>query len=453
MKTRYSKPSMVRVGNPLYAKHGSSAQSYPMIRESIEGIAIKTLVKDYGSPLFVFSERIMREKYRQAYDAVRAVYPHVRFGWSYKTNYLSAVCRVFHEEGALAEVVSQFEYEKARQLGVPGNHIIFNGPHKPLESLRLAVREGSFINVDHFGELEDIEAIGRELKQTINLGIRINLDAGIYPTWSRFGFNLESAQAIAAVRRIIASKTLKLSGIHCHLGTFILDSAAYGRAAAKLSDFIRAAESLTGHPISYIDLGGGIPSRSHLKGVYQPPEIAVPGVDVYAKEIGSNLKWLLSRKSPPTLYLENGRHLIDEAGYLITSVSSDKMLPDGRRAYGLDAGVNLLYTATWYKFKIELDRETPGNMEPAILMGPLCMNIDVVDEGVLMPRLERGQSLILSPVGAYNVTQWMQFIQYRPAVVMVRESGRPFLMRRAETLSDVIACENDFPKNERKRGK
>ncbi|MBI4676498.1 MAG: alanine racemase [Elusimicrobia bacterium] len=449
MTERYSKPSMVRVGNPLYAKHGSSAQGYPLIRESIEGVAVKDLVKAHDSPLFVFSERVMREKYRQAYDAVRSVYPNVRFGWSYKTNYLSAVCRVFHQEGALAEVVSRFEYEKARRLGVPGNQIIFNGPHKPMDALRRAVREGSLINADHFGEMEDLEAIGKELKRPVKIGVRVNLNAGIYPIWSRFGFNLENGQAAAAVRCIVNSKTLKLAGVHCHLGTFILDSSAYGRAAAKLSEFIRAAESMTGRPIEYLDLGGGIPSRSHLKGVYQPPEIAVPGVEVYAAEMGAKLKWLLSRKSAPRLYLENGRHLVDEAGYLITSVSADKLLPDGRRAYVLDAGVNLLYTSTWYKFKIELDRQTGGVMEPSILLGPLCMNIDVVEEAVLLPRLSRGQCLVLSPVGAYNVVQWMQFIQYRPAVVMIRESGEPFVMRRAETLADVTACESDLPDDER----
>ncbi|OGR90752.1 MAG: diaminopimelate decarboxylase [Elusimicrobia bacterium RBG_16_66_12] len=451
MKDPYSKPSMVRVGNPLYAKHGSSAQSYPLIRQSIEGAAIKDLVKKYGSPLFVFSERLMREKYRQAYDAVRSVYPNVRFGWSYKTNYLAAVCRVFHQEGALAEVVSQFEYEKARHHGVPGGQIIFNGPHKPMDALRRAVREGSMINADHFGELEDLETVGKELKKPVKVGVRLNLNAGIYPIWSRFGFNLENGQAAAAVRRVVSSKTLKLAGVHCHLGTFILDSAAYGRAAAKLSEFVRAAESMTGKPIEYLDLGGGIPSRSHLKGVYQPPEIAVPGVETYAAVLGANLKWLLSRKSPPRLLLENGRHLVDEAGYLITTVSAEKLLPDGRRAYVLDAGINILYTSTWYKFKIELDRETGGVMEPSILLGPLCMNIDVVDEAVLLPRLSRGQSMVLSPVGAYNVTQWMQFIQYRPAVVMVRESGEPLVIRRAETLADVTACENDLPDDEHRK--
>ena len=443
MKKPYAKPSIIKVGNPLYAKHGSSAQSYHFVRESIEGVPIKELVAKYGSPLFVFSERTLREKYRRAYEGLRAHYPNVQFGWSYKTNYLNGICKVFHEEGAIAEVVSHFEYEKARNLGIPGHKIIYNGPYKPSKSLKLAISEGAQIHLDHFAEIEDVEEISRNLGKKTTVGIRINLNAGIYPVWSRFGFNLESGQAWAAIRRVAQSPNLKIGGVHCHIGTFILDPTAYARAAQKIVSLIRDIESLVGYSIEFIDLGGGFASLSHLKGVYQPPEVAVPSLEYYAECIGRELKSLASRNSPPRLYLELGRHLVDEAGYLITQVVADKLLPDGRRSYVLDAGVNLLYTSTWYKFKIELDQDVAGVMEPSILNGPLCMNIDVVDEAVLLPRLNRFQNLILSPVGAYNVTQWMQFIQYRPAIVMVGENGKVRVLRRAETLEDLNQIEQE----------
>lgn len=384
----------------------------------------------------------MRNKFRQAFSAIREHYPNVQFGWSYKTNYLNEICKVFHSEGAIAEVVSQFEYEKARALGIPGSDIIYNGPLKSIESLRIAIHERAMINVDHFHEIEDIEAIAKEQGIKVKIGLRLNLDSGIYPLWSRFGFNLESGQAWAAARRVFQSPYLAISGIHSHIGTFILDSSAYSRAAKKLSGFIREVEALTGANIEYLDMGGGLPSLSHLKGIYQSPEVAVPSVETYAQAIGAELKWLLSRTPVPKLFIETGRHLIDEAGYLITSVMADKLLPDGRRAYVLDAGVNLLYTSAWYKFKIETDRDVIGIMEPSILNGPLCMNIDVVEEAILLPRLQRGQRLIISPVGAYNVTQWMQFIQYRPAVVLIRESGAVQAIRRRETLDDINRMES-----------
>lgn len=442
MSSEYTKPSIVRIGNPLYAKHGSSAQSYHHIRESIEGVKVSELVEKYGSPLFVFSERSLRLKYQQAYKAMQKHYPNVVFGWSYKTNYLNGICKIFHSEGAIAEVVSQFEYEKARKLGIPGNQIIFNGPHKPLPILRVALSEGAQVHMDHFQEIEDAEQIGQELGKQLTVGIRINLDVGIYPMWSRFGFNLESGQAWAAIRRIIASPHLRFGGVHCHIGTFILDPSAYSRAAQKVSKLIRETESLAGYNIEFVDLGGGFPSLSHLKGIYQPPEVTVPPVETYAEMIGKELQWLAVRSPAPRLCLELGRHLVDEAGFLITQVVAEKGLPDGRRAYVLDAGVNLLYTSTWYKFKIELDREVQGMMEPSILNGPLCMNIDIVDEAVLLPRLPRFQNLILSPVGAYNVTQSMQFIEYRPNIVLIgREEQKITLLRRAESLDDINRLE------------
>jgi len=443
MKTSYQKPSIVKVGNPLYAKHGSSAQSYQQIRNDIDGVKVSDLVSKYGSPLFVFSENTLRRKYREAYQAMTKHYPKVTFGWSYKTNYLNGICKVFHEEGAIAEVVSHFEYEKARKLGIPGDKIIYNGPYKTENSLRIAIKEKAQIHVDHFHEIEDIEKIASELQIRVKVGIRLNLNAGIYPVWSRFGFNLEIGQADAAVLRIKESKWISLAGVHSHIGTFILDPNAYSIAAKKLSEFILKSEKVIGNEIEFLDLGGGFASLNHLKGIYQPPEVVVPPVEAYAEAIGKELAWLKDRKNPPMLYMETGRHLVDEAGYLITQIVSDKLMPDGRRSYVLDAGVNLLYTSTWYKYKIELDKEVKGILEPSILNGPLCMNIDVVDDAILLPRLERNQNLILSPVGAYNVTQWMQFIQYRPAIVMVQKDQSIKVLRRAETLEDINRMEGE----------
>jgi diaminopimelate decarboxylase len=107
----------------------------------------------------------------------------------------------------------------------------------------------------------------------------------------------------------------------------------------------------------------------------------------------------------------------------------------------MDAGVNLLYTSTWYKFNIEMEQELHGMSEPSVLNGPLCMNIDVIDDHALLPPLQRGNRLILSPVGAYNLTQSMQFIEYRPAVVLVGENGEVDLIREAESLDDIVRRE------------
>jgi diaminopimelate decarboxylase len=139
----------------------------------------------------------------------------------------------------------------------------------------------------------------------------------------------------------------------------------------------------------------------------------------------------------PKLYLEAGRALIDEAGYLITSVNGYKRFPDGKKGYILDAGVNILYTSTWFNFTVELDRAYHGLNEPSVLNGPLCMNIDVIEESIMLPPLDRGSCLILSPVGAYNYTQAMQFIRYKPAVVLIDDVGKPRLIKAIDDLNTV----------------
>jgi diaminopimelate decarboxylase len=292
--------------------------------------------------------------------------------------------------------------------------------------------------VDHLDEIDDMEKVavtrgGRHL----SVGLRVNLDAGIYPQWSRFGFNIESGQATDAVRRIHDGGRIGVSGLHCHIGTFILDPAAYARQVEKMVAFAYEVQDRFGYHIEYLDIGGGFPSRSKLKGTYFSPDVGVPAIDAYAEQICDALHSALRPGDFPTLVLESGRAIVDEAGYLVTTVVASKYLPDGTRAYVVDAGIHHLFTSLWYKFNVETDRELAGICETSVIYGSLCMNIDVLDEGVQLPPLERGGRLILSPVGAYNNTQWMQFIHYRPNVVLVGENGEVDLIREAEDLTDL----------------
>jgi diaminopimelate decarboxylase len=192
-----------------------------------------------------------------------------------------------------------------------------------------------------------------------------------------------------------------------------------------------------GYEIEYIDIGGGFASKNHLKGVYQSPEVIVPTADDYAEAITSAIYENNKSEKLPKLYLETGRHLVDEAGYLLTSVWGYKRFPDGKKGYILDAGVNLLYTATWYNFNIELDKRYEGINEPSMLNGPLCMNIDIINENIMLPALERGTVLTISPVGAYNYTQSMQFIRYRPKVVLIDNDSNVHIIKDDDDLSTI----------------
>ena len=173
-----------------------------------------------------------------------------------------------------------------------------------------------------------------------------------------------------------------------------------------------------------------------------PGEQAVPPFSRYAEAIASGLSELRAPASElPTLVLETGRALVDEAGYLVTSVLAEKRLADGRRALVADAGVNLLFTSFWYKHDVVPVTPKTGTPEPTVIYGPLCMNIDVIRDSLMLPPIDVGEKLVFRHVGAYNVTQWMQFITYRPAVVLVSCDGRHELLRRREDLNTILAQE------------
>ncbi|MGC8493783.1 MAG: alanine racemase [Syntrophobacteraceae bacterium] len=438
-KIAYVKPFLKKQVSGTTNKFGSS---YNLgYRDQIDGASIDAIASRYGSPVFIFSERAIRDGYREVYREFSSRYPRVRFSWSYKTNYLDAICSVFHQEGELAEVVSDFEYQKARRLGMPGSDIIYNGPFKPAESLRTAFDEGAMVNLDSFDEIYKAESIAREMGRRVNVGLRLNMDTGIHPQWTRFGLNLDSSAAMDAAKRIHQSQWLNLTGLHSHIGTFILDPKAYSVQIQKMIDFMKVLEKDFDLNIEYLDLGGGFPSRNKLKGAYLPPEVSVPPISEYAEAISTTLLRNLAPNECPMVIFESGRALIDEAGYFVATIEGAKRLPDGSRSYIVDGGVNLLYTTNWYNHRVELDRPVEGAYENSTIFGPLCMNIDVVAENVSLPPLSRGHRLVISPVGAYNVTQWMQFIRYRPAVVMVMEDGTVEQIRRAERLEDIVSLE------------
>lgn len=126
---------------------------------------------------------------------------------------------------------------------------------------------------------------------------------------------------------------------------------------------------------------------------------------------------------------------------MLGSVIANKRLADNRRATILDFGVNLLFTSFWYEHTISPAQECSQYAEDAVLYGPLCMNIDVVRESVKLPPLNQGDHVVVHRVGAYNMTQWMQFIALRPRIVMVDLKGQPHLIRDREDLTYLMSLE------------
>lgn len=440
-KLKYERPVIKQLNTGVTNKFGPQMGFIP--HTHIDGIAVKDLINTYGSPLFVLSERTIRQTYQEAFSAFANRYPNVQFAWSYKTNYMNAVCNIFHQEGSWAEVVSRFEYEKALKNGVPGDKIIFNGPDKTTDDHMVAVQNNSPIHIDHLDELYSLMAVSQKLGKRPKVAIRVNMDTSVQPIWDRFGFNYESGQAWDAILKIIQTDRMDLVGLHCHIGTFMLSTNAYAVATAKMADLALNIKRQFGIDIQYLDLGGGFASRNTLKGAYLNGADVAPSFHEYAEQICSTLIRAGFRSEElPLLILETGRALIDDAGFMLGTVLANKRLSDGRRATIMDFGVNLLFTAFWYEHTISPAQECSQYTEDTVLYGPLCMNIDVVRESIRLPLLNKGDQVVVHRVGAYNMTQWMQFISLRPNIVLIDTDGQPHLIRKAETVEYLTQLES-----------
>ena len=441
-KLKYEKPLISKITAGMPNKFGLPSKIKKITE--IDNVPVSTLMEEYGSPLFVISEKTIRETYNEAKQAFETRYPKVQFAWSYKTNYLNAICSIFHDEGSWAEVVSGFEFEKALSLGVNGSNILYNGPEKSEDDLTLAINHNACIHIDHFDELYLLIETSRKLNKKARVAIRVNMDTGIYPMWDRFGFNYENGEAWNAINRIMLAENLDLIGLHTHIGTYIMSTSAYAVAASKLANLFMATHRKFDHWMKYIDLGGGFASKNTLKGAYMPGSETCPSFDEYAEAISNAI---ISSEIPhenlPVLFLETGRALIDDAGYLLTTVLANKRSTTGRRTMVIDAGVNLLFTSFWYNLGIYPTKETSDYLEETTIYGPLCMNIDVVRDAINFPHVKTGDQLVIERVGAYNMTQWMQFITYRPNVILIDKEGKSHIIRSKEKLETLTSFEKN----------
>jgi len=432
-KKPYVRPAMTRIS---LADTERFKGSYLKARVSsdVDGHPVRRLLHDFGSPLYVVSEASLRRTFRRMRDAFAKRYPRATVAYSYKTNYLSGICAILHREGAWAEVVSGLEYEMARRLAVPGSEIVFNGPHKSPAEMGRAFADGAAVNLDSFDDLQKAEQVADTLGRKARVGIRVNMQLN-YPAWDKFGFGLESGQAYDACRIVARHRHLHLAGLHCHVGTFVIDLSIYRRLIENLLSLAVKIRETLGVSLEYLDIGGGFPSANTLHSQLMPAETTSPTPEQYAETICE----VLNRRSgelgaPVRLLLEPGRSVVDECMSLLSTVVAVKEYGGGRFAV-IDAGVNLLPTAYYYKFQILSDREGAAT-EQIDLVGPLCMQIDVVRKGATLPRVQVGDALTIRCVGAYNFSQSMSFIFPRPAVVLVGAGGAEIL-RRAETYDDI----------------
>ena len=398
------------------------------------------LVAEHGSPLWLADVDRARERLaglRAAWTAAWAGGDGVEIAYSYKTNRTTALLRAFADDDAGAEVVCAAEYALARDVvGIDGARITLNGPAKSDALLARAAADGALVIADSAAELERFALAG-----VVRTGLRVGLP-GPEGTPSRFG--IAPADVVAAGRRA-RDLGLTLEVLHVHLVSTDFTAELGGVTAGTLAANVRvgwakapavhaqAASILAGLAaqlggVDAIDIGGGIPAAPS------------PAADAHAAAVAGALH---AAGFGGRLMLEPGRALVADAVDLAMTVVAVKTLADGSTCAVLDAGTNLLPGALWAWPRLEALHPRGGGT-PALVAGPLCLNIDVVAPAAELGELVAGDVLIAREVGAYQQVGSTQFGDLRPAVV-AREGGAWRLERRREELSDLIISDREEP--------
>jgi len=406
----------------------------------IDEVSAIELIKEYGTPLFVISEKQARRNYNKLRKAFSR-YPKCLIAYSYKTNYLPAVCNILHQEGAGAEVVSAFELLLAKKLGVPSSKIIFNGPGKSDKEIAMIVDEDiALVNADSIEELERINQIAKAKEKRVDVGIRVKPEVPDFFVWPKFGMDIASGQAFRAYKRASELEHINVVGIHAHIGTQICSTRPYTESIRQMAKLMSEVNAELGIEFEFFDIGGGfgVPGFTPLfpteEKIEKPATIEEFGESIVETFLSCIADYNLSE---PTLVLEPGRIIITDPALILTMVEGTKVIGGSTKTVVVDAGVNLIMFAPYYYHRIVPVVNTERAKEAVDVYGPLCMQMDVLGVNRKLPVLKRGDFLAVLDSGAYSISLSQQFIRPRPPVVLVN-GGKKKMVRRGETFEDIF---------------
>ncbi|HYM71030.1 MAG TPA: diaminopimelate decarboxylase [bacterium] len=412
----------------------------------IGGVPASRLASEFGTPLYVMDEDRIRERCRAYVGAAREHYPSAQVVYASKAFCCMAMCRLAYDETLHLDVVSSGELATALRAGVPASHLLLHGNNKTADELRAGLDAGvGRIVVDNFHDLELLDALTRETGRTADVLLR--LTPGIEPHThqaiqtggvdSKFGFGMVDGTAREAVARTLDVAGVRLRGIHCHIGSQILDLDPFVQSAQAMIEFAAWMARDRKVVVEDLDLGGG-------PGVRYLPEhhpLAVPTfveavTDVVrrgAKQHGLPL---------PRLLIEPGRSIVGDAGVTLYTVGAIKPIRGVRTYVSVDGGMyenprQALYQARYHSVLAErLDEPRAATVTIA---GRCCESGDVLIWDARLPEPRAGDLLAVFSTGAYNYSMASNYNRYpRPAVVFVR-GGRARVVVARETIDDVLA--------------
>lgn len=402
-----------------------------------DGFSIKELAEKYDTPLYVISEKRIRDNYNRIQNALINNYKHLRIYYAAKANTNLSVLKILQSEGSYLDTVSPGEVFMALSSGFAPDRILFTGTSVRNDELRMLVDANIPLNIDSQSELDRLLKI--TVPQIISIRVNPEIGAGHHNhcitagSESKFGLWEEDAlKAFATAKKARVERF----GIHMHIGSGILNVEPFILAVEKLLRIAKRVHDEVKIDFEFIDIGGGfgIP--------YKPEEN-----DLDLTEFSAKIVTLFKNRieeyglGKPFLCIEPGRYIVCDASILLTAVNTIKVTPS-HKYIGVDAGFNTLLRPTMYgsyHSVLVANKLGQANKEKYDVVGPICESGDILAKERALPNVKEGDVLAVLNVGAYGFSMSSQYnSRPRPAEVMIRQ-GKEVLVREREQLTDLIA--------------
>ena len=403
-----------------------------------EDVPLTRLAQEVGSPVYVYSAATLRRHYRVFADAFADI--DARVCYAMKANSNQAVLTLLARQGCGADVVSAGELKRALAAGIPADRILFSGVGKTRDELACALDAGIYcFNVESEPELHRLSEVATARGVIAPFSLRINpdVDAKTHAKIStgtfanKFGIPWKQARAVYDLARTLPG--IQATGIDMHIGSQITDLAPFDAAFARLGELVERLRA-QGHPITHLDLGGGL--GIPYSGTETPPPLPKDYAAVVKKHV---------QELNCTVVFEPGRLIAGNAGVLLTSVIYLKR-GEGKNFVIVDAAMNDLIRPTLYEAWHEIGpvKQPDAGAETLVadVVGPVCETGDYLGLERRLPPLGEGDLLVVYSAGAYGAVQAGTY-NSRPLVpeVLVDEN-RYHVIRRRPSVEDLIALDS-----------
>lgn len=409
------------------------------------GVDAVALAKEYHTPLYVMEEDVVRSAMRAYRRSMEEFYQgHGLVCYASKAFCCKEMCRIAMAEGLGLDVVSGGELYTALSVGFPSEKIVFHGNNKSEAELSMALDQGvGRIVVDGLEELALISRLAAEKGVTAGILLRIKpgVDAHTHDFIrtgqidSKFGLALETGEAMEAVKTALATPAVKLLGLHCHIGSQILDAEPFVHTARVMMQFIADIRSETGAEMDELNLGGGFGIQ------YTSKDDPLPYAK-YMEEVSGEIRRCaaLHGLKVPFILMEPGRSIVGEAGTTLYTVGNSKHIPGIRDYLAVDGGMGdnpryALYQSQ-YTFLLANRADAPADTVVTIA-GKCCESGDLLGEHVSLPKASQGDILAVLSTGAYNYSMASNYNRNPiPPVIMVKD-GQSRVIVRGQTYEDI----------------